>query len=190
MSLCGIVLIWLISFICGTNNPWGNKVACTIFWCTGRSYLNVGLLWLRGATAIRSLELLVDMLLMYSFWIPADKCAMVSILVIIPKYPGETDSSGARKLAQHTLAMYIITVEYALQTEGLGYEYIQVCASFTLSQSQKHVDLNLVMFKYLLSNPDSCHQTCNIRHTLAANRIVDHSDVVVASPVSAAPTTS
>ena len=33
-------------------------------------------------------------------------------------------------------------------------------------------------------------QTSNIRHTLVDNKIVDHSDVVVASPVGAAPTTS
>ena len=30
----------------------------------------------------------------------------------------------------------------------------------------------------------------NIRHTLVGNKIVDHSDVVGASPVGAAPTTS
>ena len=34
------------------------------------------------------------------------------------------------------------------------------------------------------------HQTSDISHTLAHNKIVDHSDVVVASPVGAAPTTS
>ena len=33
-------------------------------------------------------------------------------------------------------------------------------------------------------------QTSNIRHILVGNNIVDHSDVVGASPVSAAPTTS
>ena len=33
-------------------------------------------------------------------------------------------------------------------------------------------------------------QTSNIRRTLAGNEIVDHSDVVGASPVGAAPTTS
>ena len=33
-------------------------------------------------------------------------------------------------------------------------------------------------------------ETSNIRHTLVGNRIVDHSDVVGASPVGAAPTTS
>ena len=33
-------------------------------------------------------------------------------------------------------------------------------------------------------------QTFNIRHNLAGNKIVDHSDVVGASPVGAAPTTS
>ena len=33
-------------------------------------------------------------------------------------------------------------------------------------------------------------QTSNIRHTLVGNKIADHSDVVGASPVGAAPTTS
>ena len=33
-------------------------------------------------------------------------------------------------------------------------------------------------------------QISNIRHTLVGNKIVDHSDVVEASPVGAAPTTS
>ena len=33
-------------------------------------------------------------------------------------------------------------------------------------------------------------KTSNIRHTLVGNKIVDHSDVVGASPVGAAPTTS
>ena len=33
-------------------------------------------------------------------------------------------------------------------------------------------------------------QVSNIRHTLVGNKIVDHSDVVGASPVGAAPTTS
>ena len=35
----------------------------------------------------------------------------------------------------------------------------------------------------------TCRQTSNIRRTLVANKIVDHSDVVGASPVGAAPTT-
>ena len=33
-------------------------------------------------------------------------------------------------------------------------------------------------------------QTFNIKHTLVGNKIVDHPDVVGASPVGAAPTTS
>ena len=33
-------------------------------------------------------------------------------------------------------------------------------------------------------------QTSDISHTLAGNKIVDHSDVVGASPIGAAPTTS
>ena len=34
------------------------------------------------------------------------------------------------------------------------------------------------------------HQTSNIRHTKVGNKIIDHSDVVGASSVGAAPTTS
>ena len=37
---------------------------------------------------------------------------------------------------------------------------------------------------------DKYRQVSNIRRTLAGNTIVDHSDVVGASPVGAAPTTS
>ena len=37
---------------------------------------------------------------------------------------------------------------------------------------------------------DSYRQPSNISHTLASNKIVDHSDVVGSSPVGAAPTTS
>ena len=37
---------------------------------------------------------------------------------------------------------------------------------------------------------DSYRKTSNIRGTLVGNKIVDHSDVVGASPVGAAPTTS
>ena len=37
---------------------------------------------------------------------------------------------------------------------------------------------------------DMCRQVSNIRRTLVSNKIVDHSDVVGASPVGAAPTTS
>ena len=37
---------------------------------------------------------------------------------------------------------------------------------------------------------DIYRQVSNIRHTLVGNKFVDHSDVVGASPVGAAPTTS
>ena len=38
--------------------------------------------------------------------------------------------------------------------------------------------------------PQKVSQTSNIRHTLKGNKIVDHSDVIGASPLGAAPTTS
>ena len=40
------------------------------------------------------------------------------------------------------------------------------------------------------SNFVTCRQVSNIRRALVGNKIVDHSDVVGASPVGAAPTTS
>ena len=41
-----------------------------------------------------------------------------------------------------------------------------------------------------LSVSNNYRKTSNIRRTLVRNKIVDHSDVVGASPVGAAPTTS
>ena len=58
------------------------------------------------------------------------------------------------------------------------------------------------IIEYQYSNPSKCqlhdltsfnvyhHQISNIRRTLVGNKIVDNSDVVWASPVGAAPTTS
>ena len=43
---------------------------------------------------------------------------------------------------------------------------------------------------YKSSKQTDYRQVSNIRHTLECNKIVDHSDVVGASPVGAAPTTS
>ena len=48
---------------------------------------------------------------------------------------------------------------------------------------------NKLIRKYTI--PDNIYRkTSNIRRTLVSNKIVDHSDVVGASPVGAAPTTS
>ena len=41
-----------------------------------------------------------------------------------------------------------------------------------------------------LDKKERYHQVSNIRRTLVGNKIVDHSDVVGASPAGAAPTTS
>ena len=43
---------------------------------------------------------------------------------------------------------------------------------------------------YITMQLEIYHQVSNIRPTLAGNLIVDHSDVIGASPVGAAPTTS
>ena len=44
--------------------------------------------------------------------------------------------------------------------------------------------------KITISDKSDYRQVSNIRRTLEANEIVDHSDVVGASPVGTAPTTS
>ena len=41
-----------------------------------------------------------------------------------------------------------------------------------------------------MNDINTYHEVSNIRRTLVGNEIVDHSDVVGASPVGAAPTTS
>ena len=46
------------------------------------------------------------------------------------------------------------------------------------------------MIYYLLQRSLIYRKTSNIRRTLVGNKIVDHADVVGASPVGAAPTTS
>ena len=49
---------------------------------------------------------------------------------------------------------------------------------------------NWVHLKVTLASPTTYRKNSNIRHTLVGNKIVDHSDVIGASPVGAAPTTS
>ena len=50
--------------------------------------------------------------------------------------------------------------------------------------------INMSSSSGLEPNRHIYHKTSNIRRTLVANKIVDRSDVVGASPVGAAPTTS
>ena len=52
------------------------------------------------------------------------------------------------------------------------------------------MDGHLISAKPLLEPLLTYHQTSNIGRTSVGNKIVDHSDVVGASPVSTAPTTS
>ena len=49
----------------------------------------------------------------------------------------------------------------------------------------------ILIYQYFQGSFTSIYrQTSNISHTLVGNKIVDHSDVVGASPVGTAPTTS
>ena len=53
------------------------------------------------------------------------------------------------------------------------------------------LSINLIYYAEINSFSDNKYgKTSNKRRTLAGNKIVDHSDVVGASPVGAAPTTS
>ena len=53
-----------------------------------------------------------------------------------------------------------------------------------------HSEIEMQVWKWMVDNKGRYRQVSNIRRTLVGNRIVDHSDVVGASPVGAAPTTS
>ena len=59
-----------------------------------------------------------------------------------------------------------------------------------LDMGQVHCGISEIGLFSGLGCCDVYRKTSKISHTLVSNRIVDHSDVVVASPVSAAPTTS
>ena len=59
--------------------------------------------------------------------------------------------------------------------------------------SENWIKIQTFLFKKIhlrLSCKMAYHQVSNIRRTLVGNKIVKHSDVIGASPVSAAPTTS
>ena len=63
---------------------------------------------------------------------------------------------------------------------------------FVSKQGQVLPKIKLVVkHDYILDDTQhNYRKTSNIRHALVGNKIVDHSDVVGASPVGAAPTTS
>ena len=61
--------------------------------------------------------------------------------------------------------------------------------SFMFPFQQQFTDVIIYPNPKLLQHKGYC-QVSNIRRTLEGNKIVDHSDVVGASPVGAAPTTS
>ena len=67
---------------------------------------------------------------------------------------------------------------------------LQWMQDFFLSYVEVSVSLIDWMEFYPLITRQTYRQVSNIRHTLLGNQFVDHSDVVGASPVRAAPTTS
>ena len=114
--------------------------------------------------------------------------AMVIGRGIIYNLPGKGDMhtrisytcSISHNYAHRFLALWVIVVT--------GLLLFDLCYSLTYFLSElPHrywgtVMINLVLQKY--------RQVSNIRRTLVDNKIVDHSDVVGASPVGSAPTTS
>ena len=70
----------------------------------------------------------------------------------------------------------------SLDTDGLVIEHQAIC-----SHSAEYACLQ---YNHYTNRTPEYHQVSNIRGTSVGNEIVDHSDVVGASPVGAAPTTS
>ena len=64
---------------------------------------------------------------------------------------------------------------------------LRILIGFVHPQPQKEIGARPISPADVLT---TYHKTSNISHTLVGNKIVDHSDVVGASPVGAAPTTS
>ena len=57
-------------------------------------------------------------------------------------------------------------------------------------RKQSYINAGADIYAYIRLSQSIHRQVSNIRRTLVVNKIVDHSDVVGASPVGAAPTTS
>ena len=68
------------------------------------------------------------------------------------------------------------------------YTYIYMSTETWCAGHNIFIEYNFVGLSLTIKH--TCHQTSNISHTLVGNKLPDHSDVVGASPVSAASTTS
>ena len=99
--------------------------------------------------------------------------------------------------------LYIYTIIQDVRVQDVGwfiYSHFFVLSSWNLFfQSKINVRQSLLkpvfwhgnrLYGLCLSFPTDYCQTSNISHTWVGDEIVDHSDVVGASPVGAAPTTS
>ena len=64
------------------------------------------------------------------------------------------------------------------------------CKAVKLNHSRTHYQCHVSVEQWHKMQKHAYRQDSNIRRTLVGNYIVDHSDVVRASPVGAAPTTS
>ena len=81
--------------------------------------------------------------------------------------------------------LHIITMQYE-ERAWIGFKENEVCICTRSNIVQR-------TWLHLCQHPNCAYNyrhVCNISRTLAGNKIVDHSDVIVASPVGAAPTTS
>ena len=84
------------------------------------------------------------------------------------------------------------TMSLAWETTAIGYDNMLVLLLFPMKKTlklRKKRRVPILSLSTLLLYP-RYHQVSNIRRTLVSNKIVDHSDIVGASPVGAAPTTS
>ena len=87
------------------------------------------------------------------------------------------------------------TVDFCVPRNGSIFVEVQLCTPFVIAYFWHH----LISLFYICIHTVSCAalyatliypQTSNIMCNLIGNKIVDHSDVIGASPVGAAPTTS
>ena len=90
-------------------------------------------------------------------------------------YNKTRQSVNRRHNSSEALYTYLVTVDLILHVLNSTWE-TQTC----IYNRYLRQELNYTTYR----------QVCNIRRTLVGNKIVDHSDVVGASPVGAAPTTS
>ena len=105
--------------------------------------------------------------------------------------PLTTQSSIGHKCKDNDLLIILVT---QVLVTGVGSILPDDCLLFSTKTLDEILKRRVgpweTFFQKIHSTMDEYRKTSNIRRTLVGNKIVDHSDVVGASPVGAVPTTS